>query len=354
MYGIDKSEIRNIIIESIDFQVLRNSQKAIYNISQSELAQVVRVHNTNQYIKLDRLYIPDDELFNSFTMDYKNDMGARTYYSSLDLALKPKKGRKHNLTPMSTKQYLNKLEEIKEYLRAKYGVYISYNDSRIHYIELNITDTMEYSFNDYYYLFEAIKDNRNRKKYSKYSLIGSDRIETFEMFPKKGAQVLKFYDKTKQLYDCFKIQINNEYMRLEYSLTGYEKIKQSLGTDRLQDLTDDKIISFLNDSIKSDVFEPINKHIAITNKALLKKYKELKKQYKRGYIREFAHYCNSKESDMFDVKQCLDIVKKDMTKSKSKNHSYNKKLIDSIISPELKNNLKKFEEFKVKFHIINF
>ena len=57
---------------------------------------------------------------------------------------------------------------------------------------------------------------------------------------------------------------------------------------------------------------------------------------------------------MFDVKQCLDIVKKDMTKSKSKNHSYNKKLIDSIISPELKNNLKKFEEFKVKFHIINF
>ena len=349
MYGIDKSEIRNIIIESIDFNVLRNNQKVVYNVSQSELAQIIKLHGKDEYIRLDRLYIPDDELFNSFTMDYKKDMGTRGYYTSLDLAIKPKKGKQHNLIPMTLEQYKDKLETIRQYLINKYGVYINYEDSRIHYIELNITQMMNYQFKDYYYLFEAIKNNRNKKKYLKYSYVGEDNIETFELFHKRKTQVMKFYDKTKQLYDCFRIQVDNKYMRLEYSLTGYDKIKQVLGTDKVQDLTEDTIRSFLNDSISSDVFTPIQKYIDKTNKELTKKYKEIKKQYKRGFIREFAHYCNKKDTDIFDMNQVLEIAKKDIRKSN--NAAKNKRLIDSIMSPVLKNNLDKFNEFKIKFYI---
>lgn len=349
MYGIDKSEIRNIIIESIDFQVLRSNQKVVYNVSQSELAQVIKVHGKDEYMKLDRLYIPDDELFNSFTMDYKKDMGTRGYYTSLDLAIKPKKGREPNLIPMTLEQYKDKLETIRQYLINKYGVYISYEDSRIYYIELNITQMMKYKFGDYYYLFEAIKNNRNKKKYLKYSYTGEGNIETFELFHKRRTQVMKFYDKTKQLYDCFRIQVDNKYMRLEYSLTGYDKIKQLLGSDKIQDLTDDSIRSFLNESINSDVFTPIQKHIDKTNIELAKKYQEIKKQHKRGYLRQFANYCNSRDTDIFDIEQIYNICHKDM--SQHNHYKRNKTMIEGIISMTLGNSFEKFREFKDKFSI---
>lgn len=51
------------------------------------------------------------------------------------------------------------------------------------------------------------------------------------------------------------------------------------------------------------------------------------------------------------MQQVLDIAKGDINRS---NHgSRNRKLIDSIMSPTLKHNLDRFEEFKVKFQITN-
>ena len=138
-------------------------------------------------------------------------------------------------------------------------------------------------------------------------------------------------------------------MRLEYTLIGFDKIKAKLGTVSPLELTDEVIAQFLNESIAEDVFKPINKYISRTNKELSKQYRNLKKQYKRGYIREFAHYANSSDTEVFDMQQVLDIAKNDM--NKSKNGTYNKRLIDSIMSSQFKGNFKKLEEFRSKFQI---
>lgn len=160
---------------------------------------------------------------------------------------------------------------------------------------------------------------------------------------------LKFYNKTKQLYDAFKIKIDSKYMRLEYTLKGYDKINEKLETTSPYKLTTDILINFLNQSIEADVFKPIQKYIEESGKKLNKMYRNIKKQRKRGFIREFAHKSNARDTMIFDVEQVLDIVKKDT--NKDGNYSRYKKTICDIVSDDLKDNFKKLKEFKQKFSV---
>lgn len=350
MYGIDKSQLRNITIESIDLDTLSKSS-AIYNVSDSPVAQPVKLHNSEGYIKLDRLYIADSKLFNTFTLDYKKEKaGARAYYTILDLAIAPKDAKTDNRFPMSANKYIQKLYIIKEYLINQYGIYTDFTDSKIKKLELNITAKMSHPFTNYKVLFEAIRQERNLKTYPCFMPFEKGlEYNTYYFYSK--VQHMKFYNKTKELHDSFKIEVDDELMRLEYTLIGFDKIKAKLGTVNPLELTDEVIAQFLNESIAEDVFKPINKYISRTNKELSKQYRNLKKQYKRGYIREFAHYANSSDTEVFDMQQVLDIAKNDM--NKSKNGTYNKRLIDSIMSSQFKGNFKKLEEFRSKFQITN-
>lgn len=348
MYGIDKSQLRNITIESIDLDTLSKSS-ALYNVSDSPVAQSIKLHNSDCYIKLDRLYIADSKLFNTFTLDYKKEKaGARAYYTILDLAIAPKDAKTDNRFPMSANKYIQKLYIIKEYLINQYGIYTDFTDSKIKKLELNITAKMSHPFTNYKVLFEAIRQERNLKTYPCFMPFEKGlEYNTYYFYSK--VQHMKFYNKTKELHDSFKIEVDDELMRLEYTLIGFDKIKAKLGTVSPLELTDEVIAQFLNESIAEDVFKPINKYISRTNKELSKQYRNLKKQYKRGYIREFAHYANSSDTEIFDMQQVLDIAKNDM--NKSKNGTYNKRLIDSIMSSQFKGNFKKLEEFRSKFQI---
>lgn len=350
MYGIDKTELRNIYIESIDLDRLKASD-AVFSLSDSPMAQPVMLHNSDDIIKLDRLYISNDKLFESFTLDYKIQRMVRIYYTTLNLAVKLKNKKLHNLIPMNCDRYKSKLNIIKEYLANNYGIYISFTEARFRKIEINITESMDYEFEDYRVLFEAIRKERNLRVYPNSSTYES-YLKTGTHYYSSKTQELKFYNKSREMNDYFKIKLDDhKIMRLEYKLTGYDKIADKLGTDKVLELTDEAIADFLNESVAVDVFKPIKKYIAKTNKALTKKYKQIKKQCKRGYIREFANYCNSLDAEIFDIQQVLDIAKGDIVKSN--NTTRNKKIIDSIISPILKHNLDKFEEFQVKFLINN-
>lgn len=350
MYGIDKSQLRNITIESIDLDTLSRSS-AVYSLTDSPIGQPVKLHNSEGYIKLDRIYISNDKLFESFSLDYKIEHSARVYYTTLDLTVKSKNKKLYNLIPMSANKYKHKLAIIRDFLAHNYGIYISFTDARFRKIELNITESMDYEFEAYKVLFEAIRKERNLKIYPNSSTYES-ALKTGTYYYSSKSQELKFYNKSQELHDYFKIELDdNKIMRLEYKLTGFDKIADKLGTDKVLELTDEAIADFLNESIKEDVFKSINKYIDKTNKQLTKKYKQIKKQHKRGCIKEFSNYCNSRDAEIFDMQQVLDITKGDINRS---NHgSRNRKLIDSIMSPTLKHNLDRFEEFKVKFQITN-
>ena len=347
MFGIDKTELRNIKVEAIDLNVLKFNPKIMFNLA-SDNGYSVKEYGSNKTIQLDRIYIKDNYLFNVFRLDYKKDRGSKIYYTSLDITINTKENTRNNVNPLSVSEYIDKINNIKDYLKDRYGIYIYLQDCRFHEIEINITEFMEYEFEEYKLLFEAIRLKRNQKVYPCYSPIEKHlKYGTHKVYSK--VMELKFYNKTKQVYDAFKIQIDSNCMRLEYTLKGYDKIKDKLGTTSPFDLTMDTLRSFLNESVKTDVFKPIEAYINESNKKLIKMYRNVKKQNKKGYIKEFTHKANSKDSVIFDMNQVLDIIKTDA--QKSKNYSKYKKIVNEIMSDSLKGNLDKYKEFKVKFFI---
>lgn len=346
MFGIDKTELRNIKVEAIDLNTLKYNLKAICSLS--DHGYNTKEYNTDNFIELDRIFIQDNFLFDSFRLDFKKDKGSKIYYTSLKMTINTKERSQSNLQPLSVSEYLNKLQSIKDYLAQIYGVYIDLTEAKFYEIEINITDKMQFEFEEYKLLFEAIRLKRNQKIYPNY-VPHEKRLKygTHKIYSK--VMELKFYNKTKQLYDEFKIQVDSKYMRLEYTLKGYDKINEKLGTTSPYKLSQDTLKYFLNQSIKTDVFKPINDYIDASNKILTKLYRNVKKQHKRGYIREFSHKANARNTLIFDIQQVLDIIKTDA--QKSKNYSKYKKTVYDIMSDELKDNFKKLEEFENKFYI---
>lgn len=344
---IDKTKIRGISIEKLDLEVLRTSD-AIYNITDdTQYYMVEDAKHKEQYILLDRLTIKDDDI--SFRLDYRKNKGVKNYYTELDLTIKTKKSKDvNNVVALTSDQQITKLKEIKEYLRFRYGVYIDFKDSRYYYIELNKTRQMEHDFNSYRHIFHAIVEQRNKNKYRKFASLTSGGYEDKEIiYLSSKVETLKLYNKSKQMWDCFKISIDKNMLRLEYVLNGYEKISDKLGTCKVTELTDDSIKQFIDNEIKEDVFNSVEKEITEENKVLKKVYSDLKKT-RRCYIKDFCSYCNKKGVNLFSIEQIYDIAESDI-KRNMKNYSRQKKLIGNTIIDDIKNNMTLYEEFKTKF-----
>lgn len=345
--GIDKTELRNIEVGKIDIDRLIQSEKAQISFTDSELGYLVQDTEGNRH-RVDSIVINDEYMFNSFRLGYKKRKGDRDYYTILDVTIATKEGESDNLRPLNISEYRNKINNIKSYMRDIYGVYLDISEARFNTIEVNITNEMIHKFHDYRMIFEAVRQKRNHKKYPVFGLKEKKlQYETYIFSNKSLTNELKLYNKTEQLAYCFSIYKKENYMRMEYRLNSYELIANRLGTDKVKDLTDEAIRDFLSKSIQEDIFKPVEAYINDTNKQLDKMYKNLKKKYKRGHIRQFAQYCSQKEVQILDMEQVVAIAKKDM--SKSNHFKLNYKIVDEVMPTVLKNNLDKLAELKDKF-----
>ena len=346
--GIDRTELRNLIVYQVDLQKLQNTDSKI-RLTESQLGYMTRDIEGN-IIRVENIVISDGFMFNSFRLDYKKEKGNRTYYTILDVTIATKEGESDNLRPLNISEYRNKIENIKHYMQEIYGIYLDVSEARFNTIEVNITNEMMHTFHDYRMIFEAVRLKRNHKKYPVFGLKEKKlQYETY-IFSNKGlTNQLKLYNKTEQLSYCFSIYRKEQFMRFEYRLHSYDLIQNRLGTDKLSELTDQAIRDFLSKSIQEDIFEPVEAYLSDTNKQLDKMYKNIKKKYKRGHTRLFANYCNGKEVAILDAEQIYNIVKKNTTKT---NHlAENKRLIYSVVSDCLVGNLDKLDELKDKFLI---
>ena len=345
--GIDKTELRNIEVVKIDVDRLIQSEKAQISFTDNELGYLVQDTEGNRH-RVDSIVINDEYMFNSFRLGYKKRKGDRDYYTILDVTIATKEGESDNLRPLNISEYRNKINNIKSYMRDIYGVYLDISEARFNTIEINITNEMMYPFHDYRMIFEAVRQKRNHKKYPVFGLKEKKlQYETY-IFSNKGlTNELKLYNKTEQLAYCFSIYKKENYMRMEYRLNSYELIANRLGTDKVNDLTDEAIRDFLSKSIVEDIFKPVEAYINDSNKILKKMYTDIKKKHKRGYIRQFAQYSSQREVLILDMEQVVAIAKKDM--SKSNHFKLNYKIVDEVMPTVLKNNLDKLAELKDKF-----
>lgn len=352
--GIDKTELRNIEVCKINIDRLQ-SDDVIATFTESELGYLVQDTEGN-YHRLERIKVKPQpqQVFSEFRVDYEIKNGVREYYVKLVLTI-PREGRDSNLVPMPVWEYKNYLESIRSYLASTYGIYIDMSEARLYMVELNITSQMRYPLHDYRLIFEGAMIKRNQKKYRFFRMTGEGdrKFMSYELFSTKtkkeqrSLNILKIYDKTEQLANCFKIYEDNQYMRMEYVFTTYKMIESRLGTSYIADLTDDIVRDFLSENIQEDIFKPVEAYINDSNKQLKKIYTDIKKKHKRGYIRQFAQYSSQKEVQILDMEQVVAIAKKDMIKS---NHfKLNYKIVDEVMPNILKNNYDKLAELKDKF-----
>lgn len=197
--------------------------------------------------------------------------GTGGLYSSLSTSVK--NGFCSNLLCNTMNDYKNQIEETKNYLIGKYGIYADFENAIVNSIEINRTFQIESGISHYKRPIELIAWNVPGKR--RMSLVqdfkrkteNGFKTETFVITSKKiqknkcekakkskQYEELIFYDKTKQLEKI--IFLSEVYMRFEIKITGAAKIKKMIGTNRFYEITDQNINDFFNSEIKELIIDP--------------------------------------------------------------------------------------------------
>jgi hypothetical protein len=153
-----------------------------------------------------------------------------------------------------------------------------------------------------------------------------------------------FYDKRKHMKETHGIDINDNLLRIEYRLCNSDQIKARLGSHLVNQLTDEKIKSFLQDRFHRDFVEPFNK-LKDDNRKLMKKLVK-KWREKKTWMREAVKYfwgveCQRKKPVLIDVTDFLTIVK---AFDVHNNFSRDKKRILDEFPKAYSNQYEKYEE----------
>lgn len=189
------------------------------------------------------------------------------------LATSVKNGFCSNLVCNTMNDYKNQIEETKNYLIGKYGIYAGFENAIVNSIEINRTFPIESGISHYKRPIELIAWNVPGKR--RMSLVqdfkrkteSGFKTETFVITSKKiqknkcektkkskQYEELIFYDKTKQLEKI--IFLSEVYMRFEIKITGAAKIKKMIGTNKFYEITDQNINEFFNSEIMELIIDP--------------------------------------------------------------------------------------------------
>lgn len=352
-FGIDKTTLVNIQINEIDLEHLYYLQSIGRNISINEAKdnKGFDIPLTNGSIgSFSYIKIIDNFLFLDLTIGCINNKKCRVYYTKINLTSSIA-NNVSNLFPLLVGDYNAKLHNLEDYFKQLYHIDLSFENSRFEEIEINRTFESNYLFEEYTPIFDTLADYMPQSRYKYKALYGEcvgqpNTPTTYEFQTKKrkrtnkSAKRLKIYDKSKE-QRIKKIEIaDKQYIRFEYVLRE-EQIENNLSTNEVAKLTDEAMLSFFIDSINKDVFNTLDIADNKITIQLTKLYKEVKAEFKRGYLREFFHrashiaYCNE---------QIEQIALADM--KLNNNYKRNKTLLNSIVPPT--NTTKKIAELKTK------
>ena len=348
--GIDKTKIKGFTVDLIDIEKLISNDNVIFQ----EKYPGVAVEDTQGEIRsINYLKIKDGHIFNTLAIGSKLNKGVPNGYSHLDIHISELTD--DNLKPLKITEYINLLERLKNYLKDRYGIYINLEKAKFDEIEINITALMDREFIEYEYLLEQMV-YLVPKVYEISPYIGRDRtLKQYEFF--NGSTEAKVYDKTRQLQEKFKISYDKQYMRIEYTLKGYKKVRASLGTEYIYQMTDQAIIDYLKKQINKDLIKPIEKHIKEGDKQLLKMAMYEKETDSRKWAKSFTGIALSERLDkrngklqlVIDLEQIKKAIKKVSTNKSNCNKTLARLQKEFNRYPFMNDNLEKLQEIKDKF-----
>lgn len=192
-----------------------------------------------------------------------------------------------NLNCYSIEEYKRRLEQIKGLIEKK-GIHVDVSNPTIKKLEINRTFRLDGEMPSYERVIDLIMallpGNTKLSTTSEWANKEKGNIDknTFYATSKKTAKsqcylTMKWYNKTKELKSHYRIILDENYIRLEFTLYGAKKIKKELGTNRFNELSDQKINEWFDKKVKDWIKEPIEKWKKEQQKKVLQIMKECKK-----------------------------------------------------------------------------
>ncbi len=348
--GIDKTKIKGFTVELIDIEKLISNDNVIF---QEKLPGIAVEDIKGEIRSINYLKIKDGHIFNTLAIGSKLNKGVPNSYSHIDIHISELTD--NNLKPLKVSEYINLLERLKGYLESRYGLYINLEKAKFEELEINVTAKMDKEFIEYEYLLEQMI-YLVPKVYEISPYIGKDRtLKQYEFF--NGSTEAKVYDKTRQLQEKFKISLDKQYMRIEYTLHKPKKIQSCLGTEYVYQMTDQAIIDYLKKQINKDLIKPIEKHIKEGDKQLLQMAIESKETDSRKWAKSFTGIALAERLDkrngklplVIDLEQVKKAIKKVSTNKSNCNKTLARLQTEFDRYPFINDNLEKLQEIKDKF-----
>lgn len=174
-----------------------------------------------------------------------------------------------NLNCYSMEEYKRRLEQIKGLIAQK-GIHVDVSNPTVSKMEINRTFRLDGEMPSYERVIDLIMallpGNTRLSTTSEWANKEKGNIDknTFYATSKQTSKskcylAMKWYNKTKELKAHYRIILDENYIRLEFTLCGAKKIKKELGTNKFNELSDQKINEWFDKKVKNWIKEPVEK-----------------------------------------------------------------------------------------------
>lgn len=347
-FGLDKTKLYNIDLIGIDFSKL--NKKLGENVVIQTIGETMSVIDlgTNKYKDLAYLKVVDEEMFNCLVIGVKKARGKAIKYVNLDVHINSLRG--NNLEPLGMEEYYKLLADVKEYISENYGIELDFGQAKFKETEINLTFMVDRTFQEYEHILILMALLAPKKYKSKIINLDNKNDVTTIILNNKSSDY-KIYDKTKQMQVVYKIEITENYIRIEYTIKATTKIERDFNSANIHQLTDKQIREYMQKRIFEDLIKPLEKHIEQGNKVLRKMAKEerekdIKKWTRLFLLKAVGEKTNDKVPLVFDIEQVKLILKEEG----SRNYARTIKRLEEEIRnyKYLNDNFIKLDELKRK------
>ena len=234
-----------------------------------------------------------------------------------------------NLMCYSMEQYKNFIEIIKKDLQESYGITINTDFLKVSKMEINKTFPIDGTMGEYERVFELLMAiiPANARLKVKTTIANEEKGKaeenTFYATSNKTGKSKcftewKWYNKTKQLFTCYQIRLDENYVRLEITLCGSKRIKAKNGleTNIFFMLSDELINEWFDKKIHAWIVEPIKKWRTEQEKKVKKIMRDCKKE--DGYrwidscitriLNEEIDTCTGHKPLILDVEEVIPLI----------------------------------------------
>lgn len=290
--GLDRMVVTNFIIVKLDYRKLESH----VNVEVEKKEEGCR-YCLSDGKGFSKLKIEDYRRFGVLSAGTSRNKYGMHLYSRMEVTIGEKPTG--NLQNMTVMEYKTRIREIFGYLHTEYGVETRWDEVTISLLEINCTFSINAEFYRYHRVFRLMMYNlpayykkitevRNRNQ-------EENRLESETYYRGNDSLQIKLYDKRKQLQETYHYEYGENLLRIEFVLKRAQKVREVFKSNRLKDLTDDKIYSFFWRQFEK-LF--IKRYISWKrqNESVLKKMiLKHKLEYGNQWAGSLLNYCRNQE-----------------------------------------------------------